>query len=88
MGPDLCILGEAVGIAAWAVEYESTYAVYIFDGDDTDNENVKVSARRIVVEPGSDILTSLFTAAELKVSSHTPPVSHLYFCLLLPNFNI
>ncbi|KAK7973192.1 hypothetical protein PG988_007326 [Apiospora saccharicola] len=65
---------EAVGIAAWAVEYE-------------------MSARRIVVEPGSDILTSLFTAAELKamvallllisIANGLAKVSILYFFLRL-----
>lgn len=73
---DLCLLGEAVGIAAWVVEYDSMYAVCMLYGVKKDVvDSVAVTERRTMAKPGTDVITSIFTTAELKVGSHIPYIS-------------
>ncbi|KAK8037303.1 hypothetical protein PG991_000649 [Apiospora marii] len=89
----LCIFGEAVGIAAWVLEYESMYAVCIFDGVEADDDNLTVTERRTVANPGSDIAARIFTTAELKtmvallllisIANGLAKVSILYFFVRL-----
>lgn len=66
---DLCSLGETVGIAAWVIEYESMCAVCILDGVKPDVDNVIVTERRTMAQPGVDSVANIYTTTELKVSS-------------------